>query len=101
MTAAAAVLIYRSYYGTDKGTVSYISRLRASLRNYSNALMMGSEISSLIFSDLQAFLASDSQELPQSLKQLLRLAESKVLLTATFLSLLVAVHISLSRCLCS
>jgi hypothetical protein len=78
MTVAAAVLVYRSYYGTDKGTVSYMGRLRAALQNYSNALMMGSEISSLLLSDLQTFLASDTQELPQSLKQLLRLAESKV-----------------------
>jgi hypothetical protein len=32
----------------------------------------------MLLRDLQAFLASDAQELPQSFKQLLRLAESRV-----------------------
>lgn len=78
LTAAAAVLAYRSYYGTKSGGESYVSRLRAALRKYSEAFLLGSEVSSLLLSDLQSFLTSDSDQLPQSFKQLLRLAESQV-----------------------
>ena len=57
---------------------SYLTRVRKALREYSEAFLMGSEISSLLLRDLQAFLASDAQDLPQSLKQVLKLAESEV-----------------------
>lgn len=72
------MLAYRTYYGTDKGRGSYIGRLRTALRKYSEAFVAGSEISSLLLSDLQSYLSSDAQELPQSFRQLLRLAESQV-----------------------
>ena len=57
---------------------SYLTRVRKALREYSEAFLMGSEISSLLLRDLQAFLASNAQDLPQSLKQVLKLAESEV-----------------------
>ncbi|EIE22523.1 hypothetical protein COCSUDRAFT_83480 [Coccomyxa subellipsoidea C-169] len=41
------------------------------------AFLVGSEVSSLLLSDLQSFLSSDSEQLPQSFRQLLRLAESQ------------------------
>ncbi len=78
LTAAAAVLAYRSYYRTKDGGESYLSRLRIALRKYSEAFLVGSEVSSLLLSDLQSFLTSDSEQIPQSFKQLLRLAESQV-----------------------
>ncbi|CAL8468532.1 g8072 [Coccomyxa elongata] len=77
LTAAAAVLAYRSYYRTKDGGESYLSRLRIALRKYSEAFLVGSEVSSLLLSDLQSFLTSDSELIPQSFKQLLRLAESQ------------------------
>lgn len=73
------MVAYRSYSGKEAVPGwSYVSRVRNALRRYSEAFLMGSEISSLLLRDLQTFLASDAQELPQSFKQLLRLAESQV-----------------------
>lgn len=77
LTAAAAVLAYRSYHCTKDGGDSYLSRLRVALQKYSDAFLVGSEVSSLLLSDLQSFLTSDSEQIPQSFKQLLRLAESQ------------------------
>ena len=79
LVVGAGVVAYRSYSGKEAVPGwSYVSRVRNALRRYSEAFLMGSEISSLLLRDLQTFLASDAQELPQSFKQLLRLAESQV-----------------------
>ena len=79
MALAAAVVAYRTYQGTDKtGRPSYIGRIRAALRQYSEAFLLGSDISSAVLADLRTFLASDAQELPQSLRQLLRIVQSEV-----------------------
>ena len=75
----AGVVAYRSYSSKEPvAGWSYLTRARKALREYSEAFLMGSEISSLLLRDLQAFLASDAQDLPQSLKQVLKLAESEV-----------------------
>ena len=75
----AGVVAYRSYSRKEPvAGWSYLTRVRKALREYSEAFLMGSEISSLLLRDLQAFLASDAQDLPQSLKQVLKLAESEV-----------------------
>ena len=80
MALAAAVVAYRSCQSGDKGAreVSYLGRVRAALRKYSEAFLLGSDISSALLRDLQAFLASDAAELPRSFRQLLRLASSQV-----------------------
>ena len=73
------MVAYRSYSRKEPvAGWSYLTRLRKALREYSEAFLMGSEISSLLLRDLQAFLASDAKDLPQSLKQVLKLAESEV-----------------------
>ena len=75
----AGVLAYRTYSGKEPvAGWSYLLRVRKALRSYSEAFLTGSEISSLLLRDLQTFLTSDAQELPQSFKQLLRLAHSQV-----------------------
>ena len=78
LVMGAGVVAYRSYSGKEPvAGWSYLQRVRKALRRYSEAFLMGSEISSLLLRDLQTFLASDAQELPQSFKQLFRLAESE------------------------
>ncbi len=80
MAVAAAVVAYRAHQGSGKDDEqqSYLGRLRAALRRYSEAFLLGSDISAALLHDLQAFLASDGQELPRSLRQLLRLAQPQV-----------------------
>ena len=46
MTAVAAVLAYRSYQGNEEGRQTYLGRLRSALRKYSEAFLLGAEISS-------------------------------------------------------
>lgn len=55
----------------------YVARLRAALKQYSEAFLAGAEVSAGIMRDLQAFLAGDVEELPVSLRQLSRLAQSQ------------------------
>lgn len=57
---------------------SYVARLRAALKQYSEAFLAGAELSAHVMRDLQAFLAGDVEELPVSLRQLSRLAQSQV-----------------------
>ena len=55
----------------------YVARLRAALKQYSEAFLAGAEVSAGIMRDLQAFLAGDVEELPVSLRQLSLLAQSQ------------------------
>ena len=84
----AGVVAYRTYNGKEPvAGWSYLARVRKALRKYSEAFLIGSDISSLLLRDLQTFLASDAQELPQSFKQLLRLAQSQVRATRACVAL--------------
>ena len=75
----AGVVAYRTYRGEEPvAGWSYLLRIRKALRKYSEAFLVGSDISSLLLRDLQTFLASDAKELPQSFRQLFRLAQSQV-----------------------
>lgn len=79
LVMGAGVVAYRTYRGEEPvAGWSYLLRVRKALRKYSEAFLVGSDISSLLLKDLQTFLASDAEELPQSFKQLLRLAQSQV-----------------------
>ena len=94
LIVGAGVVAYRSY--SKKEPVaggSYLTRVRKALREYSEAFLMGSEISSLLLRDLQAFLASDAQDLPQSLKQVLKLAESEVRFSSSPWGLILALSL--------
>ena len=55
-----------------------LTRLQQAGGAYSAALLAGADISATVLSDLRQFLASDSAELPASLRQLARLAQSEV-----------------------
>ncbi|KAK9841033.1 hypothetical protein WJX81_006662 [Elliptochloris bilobata] len=66
----------------------YVARLRAALKQYSEAFLAGAELSASVMRDLQAFLDGDVEELPVSLRQLSRLAQSQEVQRST--SLMVA-----------
>ncbi|EFJ49982.1 hypothetical protein VOLCADRAFT_89328 [Volvox carteri f. nagariensis] len=93
--AAAAVTLYATYKVTasaaplkdEKDGVerparnqqSQFLRLRNMMKNYSTAASTIAETAALVSGDLQAFLTSDSSELPQSLRQLNKLFQASEL----------------------
>ncbi|GIL48418.1 hypothetical protein Vafri_4571 [Volvox africanus] len=90
--AAAAVSLYATYKVTSSAASSngdkdgmegrarqqhsHFQRLRNMVKNYSAAASTLAETAALVSGDLQAFLASDSSELPQSLRQLNKLLQA-------------------------
>lgn len=54
-----------------------MSRLQEAGSNYSAALLAGADVSAVLLHDLRQFLQSDSNELPTSLRQLAKLAQSQ------------------------
>ena len=78
----AAVALYASYKLYTSETVASLRTLRRrmalALESYSQAAVLSSELSISVMHDLQAFLASESDELPQSLRQLSKVARSGV-----------------------
>ncbi|PNH03222.1 Protein PHLOEM PROTEIN 2-LIKE A10 [Tetrabaena socialis] len=106
-TAAAAVTLYAAYKATasspshddadaDPSTscasgssprpprqqprpTGRFQQLRTTLSNYTDAASCLAETAALVSTDLRAFLASDSGELPQSLRQLNKLLQSSEL----------------------
>ena len=94
----AGVVAYRTYSGKEPvAGWSYLLRVRKALQKYSEAFLLGSDISSLLLRDLQTFLASEAQELPQSFKQLLRMAQSQV---GDFQKFVEVCHLYKSACWC-
>jgi len=63
-------------------------RLSKGADAYGNGFLLSGECTSLVMQDLHHFLTSDAEEMPQSLKQLLKLAKSKVWLTAPIINIL-------------
>ena len=53
-------------------------RLSKGADSYSSSFVLSGETTNLLAKDMHQFLTSDSEELPQSLKQLLKLAKSEV-----------------------
>jgi hypothetical protein len=84
-TAALATgfLLYRALHAAADEAAGaadkrgYVARLRAALKQYSEAFLAGAELSASVMRDLQAFTAGDVEELPVSLRQLSRLAQSQ------------------------
>ena len=59
--------------------IEFHSRVGKSMNGYSKSLLLASQCSNAVMQDIQQFLSSDSDEVPQSLKQLAKLAKNKVL----------------------
>lgn len=78
VVAVLGTLAYRAYesdaYGRSK---RYITKLRASLQKYSDALATGGDISASILRDLQEFLQSEGNEVPPTLRQVSKLLQSQ------------------------
>ena len=55
-----------------------VARLQRAGNDYSAALLAGADISASLLTDLRHFLQSDRDELPDSLRQLAKLAQSQV-----------------------
>ncbi|KAK9786672.1 hypothetical protein WJX73_004452 [Symbiochloris irregularis] len=82
LSAAAAgatvLLLYKAYRGEYYRKVrDAVIRLHQAGGSFSAALLAGGDISATLLSDLRQFLASDSTEVPVSLRQLARLAQSE------------------------
>lgn len=92
----AGALAYKAYSSDALGRGrSALERVRAAVRQYVDALATGADVASALLRDLQAFLASDSNELPPSLRQLARLLQSQEA-TATAAATAAAVYTGIS-----
>ena len=77
-SVAAGIVLSKLYYSQKLIRArSQYQRLALALSSYQQAFLTGADISSAITRDLQSFLQSDSNELPQSLRQLAKLAQAK------------------------
>lgn len=81
---AGAVLLYKLYHSERLARARrQYQRFSEALSSYNQAFLAGADISAAISKDLQSFLQSDSQELPQSLRQLAQLLQAKEIQAAT------------------
>lgn len=72
--AGAAYLAWKAY---NSSSANQLGKLRTTVANYGSALASLSSSAALVASDLHAFLNSDMDELPQSLKQANKLLQSR------------------------
>lgn len=90
--ALVGTLAYRAYqtdaYGRSK---SYLSKLRAALQQYTDAVATGGDICATIMRDLRQFLQSDGDEVPSSLRQVSKLLQSEEF-TSTASSTVAAIY---------
>lgn len=70
--AVVAYVAHRRGYLKQKGSWPLLE----ALQSYRQALLTGSQVASRLAADLQKFIESDAEEVPASLRQLLRLAQS-------------------------
>ena len=81
---AGAVLLYKLYHSRRITQARHqYNRFIEALSSYNQAFLAGADISAAICKDLQSFLQSDSQELPQSLRQLAQLLQAEETQAAT------------------
>ena len=79
VAAAGAGLAYAVY--TTEAVRSWRSAVRRyylATQQYYGAFLAGADIGATLLRDVQQFIASDSTEVPQSIQQLARLAQSQV-----------------------
>ncbi len=77
-SVAGAVLLYKLYHSERIARAwRQYQRLTFAFSSYNQALLAGAEISAAISNDLKSFLQSDSQDLPQSLRQLAHLFQAE------------------------
>ncbi|KAK9859791.1 hypothetical protein WJX84_001042 [Apatococcus fuscideae] len=86
VSVAGLLLAYR-YYQSPKAEgepeLSYLQRLKLALKKYSDAFLLGGDLVSGILRDLHSFVQSDSSELPQSIRQVARLLQSREVAQST------------------
>lgn len=80
----SAALAYRAYKSeTVHSGKRYLSRLRAALQKYTDALATGGDVCSSLVQDLQLFLQSEGDDIPRSLRQLTKLIQSPEVVATT------------------
>jgi hypothetical protein len=84
VVAVLGTLAYQAYesdvYGRSK---RYMSKVKAALQQYSDALSTGGEICARILRDLQQFLQSEGDEVPPTLRQVSKLLQSQEFTSTT------------------
>lgn len=77
-SVAGAVLLYKLFHSEPVARAwRQYQRLVLAFSSYNKAFLAGAEISAAISNDLKSFLQSDSQELPQTLRQLAQLFQAE------------------------
>ena len=71
-----SLLSYRS--DTLQALIELRSQLQDGMDGFGQTFKLSSEVSKTIMSDLHHFLSSDDDKIPQSLRQLTKLAKSEV-----------------------
>lgn len=75
---AGVVVLYKLYHSQRLAQAwRQYHRLTLAFSSYNQAFLAGAEVSATITKDLQAFLKSESRELPQSLRQLAQLFQAE------------------------
>ncbi|DBA79056.1 hypothetical protein WJX77_006265 [Trebouxia sp. C0004] len=83
-SVAGAVLLYKLYHSERIARAwRQYQTLVLAFSSYNQTFLAGAEISAAISNDLKSFLQSDSQELPQSLRQLAQLFQAEETQAAT------------------
>lgn len=80
--ASAAALAYLAYKAYHSESASQLGKLKKSVQDWAGALSSASSTTALVLSDLHAFLNSDADELPRSLRQLNKLVQSSEVQTS-------------------
>ena len=87
VSIAGLLIAYRYYQSIPKSEgepeLSYLQRFKLALKRYSDAFLLGSDLASGILRDLHTFVQSDSSEVPQSIRQLARLLQSREVAQST------------------
>ncbi|KAK9830400.1 hypothetical protein WJX72_011543 [[Myrmecia] bisecta] len=75
---AGAVLLYQAYHSeTYSAARKYIARVKAALQRYSEGFFTAAELTASVLEDLRRYVQSEDSDLPQSLRQVLKLVESE------------------------
>lgn len=80
-TALLGLAVYKAYQSETvtnkrKELNDRLDRFMETVQNYSDAMISGGRVFSVLLKDLLTFLTSDQEEIPQSIRQLTRLLRS-------------------------